>query len=285
MRPKQNFGILLAAYGQKYIEESKVLVQSIRKIMPTVGVSLITDNNTVVPDAFYDTVTRVDLNALLKEKTDSEISNILADAVDHAPKMQGFLFKVKALSLSPYDRTLFLDSDTIIGHPINDVFHLLNKYDVLVGYAPTKIPSSIGCKPVNELKKDIAVPRINTGVVGYSRSAVEKGFLAEWEDRLLSGIQRELHLVWKNYSDQSEFRGLLWNSSVNALILPVEYHLRMSNSTGLEGPVRILHGRPAGGRENMIRFLNATHEKRIWISPSGILRASDGFSKMHPYSY
>ncbi|MGQ7848774.1 hypothetical protein ACUNV4_30045 [Granulosicoccus sp. 3-233] len=281
---KNEYGILLSAYGQKYIEESKVLVKSIRKHMPSLDVALVTDGSTEVPEGLYDHVRRVNLEDIIPSIDGVECAEIISKSSIHTPKMKGFFFKIKSMSLSPFSRTLFLDTDTIIGHPVNDVFHLLEKYDVVVGYAPTKTPSSIGLKPINEIEKHAAVPRINTGVVGFSESAVCDGFFSEWEKLLISGLNRGMHISRPKYSDQAEFRRLIWNQKSSLFVLPVEYHLRSGNTAVLEGPVRILHGRPSGGREKLIDFLNSTEENRIWIASEGMLKSSDDYNVTHSYT-
>jgi len=173
--------------------------------------------------------------------------------------------------------------DTILGHPINDIFHLLSRFDVLAGFAPTKIPSFDSGTPIEMFKNHCAVPRINTGVVGFSKKAVKNNFLSIWQQRLLSGLMAGKHLTRPLYGDQSEFRSTVWNTSAHVFALPVEYHLRSGGSCIIDGPVRILHGRPKGGRKCLIEFLNSSQEQRIWIAGKGMRKISDQFNSIQLY--
>lgn len=276
-------GIVLAAHGQKYIEEGKPLVKSIRQHMPWIEITLLTDYDTFVPSDWVDNVRRIDTS--IYDNNSVEVQAAISSSAEAAPKLKGWLFKVWAMSYTPYQRSLFLDMDTILGHPVNDIFHLLGKYDIAVGYAPTKVKASVGSTPIDDLKKHAAIPRISTGVVGFSHRAVDNHFLLSWEQRLLNGIKRGHHLARPNYGDQSEFRPLIWENPSTVFLMPNEYHLRAGNTSTLDGPVRILHGRPRGGRERLINFLNSTHEKRIWHHGEGMRVVSDGYSEVLPYDY
>jgi len=123
---------------------------------------------------------------------------------------------------SPYESTIFLDTDTIVNHDISDVFEMLDVFDVVICHDlarkrkkyTTTIPE-YGVVPY-------AFSEVNTGVMGYRKSPQANRLFARWKEY----FYRYFHISpW----DQPSFRALLWEGCKEGLklyILPVEYNIR-----------------------------------------------------------
>lgn len=101
-------GVLYIAFGKKYHHETRRSITSLRKVSPDVPIAVITDQEwqeNPVPDLF-----------IIRDNEES------------------FMSKPVYMSESPFDKTLFLDTDTVIAKDITPIFGLLDWYDVGVRF-------------------------------------------------------------------------------------------------------------------------------------------------------
>ncbi len=99
-----SIGVMYVAFGESYVREAKKSIASLRKVSSTIPISVVTDKewyDEYVPDKF-----------------------LIRDPI--------FSFECKPIYIpeSPYDRTLFLDTDTYVARDITPVFNLLDYYDI-----------------------------------------------------------------------------------------------------------------------------------------------------------
>ena len=245
-------GVLLVATGKKYVEEALPLIQSIRSFMPDTDIHLITDIDTEFDDSLFDSHERIKF-----------------DLEKYPTQFRGFLFRDLALEKSPFDYTIHMDCDTILGSAVYEMFHALQRFELVVGAAPAKI-RSYGCSSNTlpercKIQSIPVIPRINCGVIGYNRSLIDSGFIKLWAKLYIQGMEPAIRKGRNKFSDQSVFRKTLWESRVNFLLLPPEFNFRTGAPQFLEGPVRIAHGRPPMGRETLIEFVNCTEEQRLYF--------------------
>ena len=104
MQGLQTHGVLYIVFGTPYEAEAKRSMESLRRVCPTIRIAVITDTE-------WKTEPQPDL-FILREKEAS------------------YGLKLKYAYDSPFDRTLCLDSDTIIARDILPIFGLLDYYDV-----------------------------------------------------------------------------------------------------------------------------------------------------------
>ncbi len=247
----QSCGILLVATGEKYVEEALPLVRSIRTHHADVPVHLISDSDTSVPSGMFDGVTHFD-----------------PDIQDLPPRHQGFMYRDLALELTPFDRTLHIDCDTIIGAPVYELFHALSRFELVVGAAPAKV-STFGFAserlPEETDKHAMVIPRINCGMICYHKKIIEQGFFSEWVKLYRQGIEPAARRGRVLFSDQSVFRKHLWQFRLNFMISPTEFNFRTGAPNYLDGAVRIAHGRPPMGRQKFIEFINEIQTPRLYL--------------------
>jgi alpha-N-acetylglucosamine transferase len=199
-------GIIYVATGKKHCDEAVISARQVKKIMPDMSVTIFTDQE--VPEGLFDHVKPAE------------------------PGERGRKAKIRGMASSPYEQTLFLDSDTYMCQSCEDVFWPLERYDLAVvhevyrnEYAFEHFPTSF--------------PSLNTGVVALNNTPEVREFLQQWEDSYIN------HFSKLYPADQPAFRHCLFHSSLKFYILPPEYNFRTNYPVVLGGfsSVKILHDR------------------------------------------
>jgi hypothetical protein len=159
-------GIIYIATGRKYIEEALKSVASLKAVTPSVHVTLFSDERVSSPNV--DEVIMIEGSKGQREPLDQAVNS-----------SKGMFNKVYYMSRSPYERTLFLDSDTYIVNDISDLVPLLDRFDLAVAHAPHRSPR----RPAEQKRfQQIppSFPVMNTGVVLLRRSERTKAFFSKW---------------------------------------------------------------------------------------------------------
>jgi hypothetical protein len=154
------------------------------------------------------------------------------------PSDNPYVDKIVNMSRSPFDRTLYLDTDTYVLHNITHVLNLLDQYDLVASHAPAR-------RRLNDPGVPRAFCELNTGVVGWETGERSAAFLESWKETY-EAWQREppFHLAAKALiADQPAFRHCVWASRMHVMILPPEYNYRPGTPGAVAGPVRVIHGR------------------------------------------
>ena len=92
--------------------------------------------------------------------------------------------KVKYLYESPYEYTLFIDTDTQIIKPIYEIFDLLKSHDLAIAnvpqivrrYYPAKLISYVEVNPYN---------LYNTGVILFKKNQSNEKFFSKWLEEVM----------------------------------------------------------------------------------------------------
>lgn len=103
-------GVLYYAAGERFAKEALVSAKSVKRHMPDLPTAIVTDQP--VPEALFDL--RLSL------------------APDVSIKRQ----KMHALQHSPFEQTLYLDTDTYVADAIWEVFDLLERYELAAALEP-----------------------------------------------------------------------------------------------------------------------------------------------------
>jgi hypothetical protein len=193
---KMNSGVIYTAIGAKYIEQAKLSAKSIKNFCPELSISVYTDNLEQAKCDFFDEV-------ILVEKINS-------------PKHQRMLDRLLNWSKSPYDYTLALDTDTYILDDIQELFAVLEKFDLAI------------CHGHNRVKRywRTILDNISLDSIPYAFAPVQGGlFLYKKSDQVEKFLQ-DLILLYKQkqvIDDQVSIRELIWQSNLRVYILPPEY--------------------------------------------------------------
>jgi hypothetical protein len=180
-------GVIFSATGQKYVNLARQAAYSIRETNPNIEIDLFTDS-------------------AINMEPFSRIS-ILKDIWVRS--------KIDAMLSSRFEKSLYLDSDTLVLADISDVFTLLDQFDI--AFAHDQARNHFLVRKEYKAKLPNTFPQVNAGVVAFRRSQRVLDFLSEWRALVIE------HGIGK---DQPTLRELLWSTELRFAILPGEYNLR-----------------------------------------------------------
>ncbi|WP_206615027.1 glycosyltransferase family protein [Mesobaculum littorinae] len=179
-------GVIYVAAGKDYLDLAEQSVRSLKAANPQLEADIFTD---------------------MTPGTD------LFDRVHPIPA--GPTAKLASLPHSRFDRTLYLDCDTLILSPFGDLFDLLDRFQLAVAHDVRRTSELI--RQGFQHATPYAFPQMNCGVLLYRTSPEMMAFLGEWQSRYTaSGLKR----------DQPTFRDLVWSSDLRFYVLPPEFNLR-----------------------------------------------------------
>ena len=236
-------GIIYIATGRKYVDEALISARSARKHMPD------------IPIAFFS-----DLGADEIDAADTVDSIFQLAVVDHSCRD-----KIRPLMATPYEKTLFLDTDTFICEPLYDVFDMLDRFDIALSQAPDRYQYHLPDLPK-------CFTEFNSGVIAYRKNQKTTELLAAWEDTFFKMLREDEG----SYRDQHSLRDALYRSDVQLFVLPPEYNFRTicPNYAGNHCKVKIIHGRHAD-LEKVADRLNQSENARVFLTTPYRVFSSD----------
>ena len=214
-------GILYCAYSRKYID---IAAQSVSTLQ----------QHTTVPCCIFTAVPRY---AAKLEVFDHVFDLGYQDAIERYFVAPERLPSLKLLSLlqSPFEKTLHLDSDTLVLGDISHVFDALEHHDLLLtndSESNYEMDASSGRRIHRELVRFTNPEAFNTGVLAYLNSPETTAFLNAWNDDFIASSQKHPDTGnWTNVNDQVSLTRLIKNRVPAKLglswsILPnVEYNV------------------------------------------------------------
>ncbi len=258
-------GIVYVATGRKFVDEALISVRSVKKQMPELPIALFTDLSELInsPPEGVDSV------FYLTEVTKS------------------CLDKMSPLVDSPYEKTLFLDTDTYLCDRVDELFEILDRYDIAAAHPPFRVQYQLPGIPD-------CFPEPNTGVIVFKKSPGALDVLKRWPEE----YKRQMASENKPHHDQHSFRAALYHSTARFLVLPHEYNFRSigPNFAGKGSKVKIIHGRHASFERVAARLNNNLDYRVFLIHPfrvfthefltykSGFEAISDGIFQSLPES-
>lgn len=127
------------------------------------------------------------------------------------------------LPQSPFDKTVYLDSDTLLEADIGELFELLDRFDVLATHDWARKRRSLSRKIPDYGKIPYAFSEVNGGVLAWANRPQTRAWLDRW---------RGLYYRHQDPGgrDQATLRMSLWESKVSLYILPREFNVRGRNA-------------------------------------------------------
>lgn len=184
-------GVIYIAFGDRYVAEATHSAASLK-------------STTNIPATLF---------------TDFDVNNsVFENVVVVDPKHKRA--KIDFISESPYDKTLYLDSDTEIARDVSDIFAVLDRFDMAATHDLSR-KSSRWSKKIPEYDAiPYSFPEYNGGVIGYRRSRATEEMFSLWKEYFYR------YRTVTNGQDQASFRISLWQSDVSIHTLPIEYNVR-----------------------------------------------------------
>src|SRR3974390_833657 len=163
-----NCGVLFIAFGDQYMREVVCSITSLRQFHPTLPCCVISD------------------------KRPNDLPSGVQVLMREPPAKYPLRTKPLYLGDSPFDRTLFLDTDTTIVRPIENIFLLLDRFDV-------------GLHLLQYYKPDRPfICMANSGVIVYRRSTSVDQMFKRWLelfDELVILSERQNPAVHRKLTD------------------------------------------------------------------------------------
>lgn len=182
-------GVIYVASGPDYVDLARASAASLRAVEPRLPIDLFTDDPDRPNLGMFDQVHRIAV-----------------------PEPRS---KLTCMALTRFERTLFLDADTLVVGALGDLFDILERFDCALAHDVRRASSLV--QEGLEQHTPYAFPQLNSGVILYRRSTVMLGFLAEWAARFRqAGVDR----------DQIILKDMLWRSDLRFYVLPQEFNLR-----------------------------------------------------------
>lgn len=254
-------GYLYVAVGDQFLQEATSSAQSLKAIDNNAHITLVTD-----------------------KKVDIEVFNIIIiKPTTINSYKEGLLYKVEHIyASSPYEQTLFLDSDTYICESCQSIFELLEFFDLAIAPDPTDVNRATS---PTSLKKIKASDLYNTGVILFGKNQRNESLFRKW----LSIYQTKIvEKKINKENDQTSFLESWLQSESKIYVLSSAWNARTPFFFTLNQSVKIIHGRHKN-YQKIQNKLNKPHysKHRCWlpiqekcvIKKSGILYHYKNFGK------
>ena len=209
-------GLFYIATGKTYVEEVIANVLCSQPFLGHLPVSLCTD-----------------------QFLDNKYRDLFDQIICHPSPSFSYRDKVCALHLTPYEETLFLDSDAKLAYSPADLFELLKISVFAASPAPVRIPPGWCDKNVPTVFHEV-----NSGVLLFKKCSSTLSLFSQWID-----LYDRLYINHNQTWDQASLRSVLWRmidqNSLSFTYLPVEANLRSTKPwiVGRGSPAYIVHGR------------------------------------------
>jgi hypothetical protein len=194
-------GYFYIAYGEAFTKEALLSIESLRRF-------------TDLPIAVY-----TDQKKIVEGKAEALNINLVGEIVANHLRA-----KVDYMDRSPFVKTVFLDTDTVIVRNCDDMFDLLDRFDIAIvnDYARKREKYSKIVPEYSEIP--YAFSEANSGVIAFNSSTRSDTFFKMWKEYFYQYFRET------NGWDQISFRISLWKSNVKIHHMPFEYNVRSSEN-------------------------------------------------------
>jgi hypothetical protein len=199
-------GVLYIAFGEAYRAEVCRSIASLRQASPKIRVAVITDS-------------------AIDDLTD--VTTVLR------PAIRSLECKPTYISESPFNRTLFLDTDTYVVRDISLLFGLLDHFDICAQYGGTQFngPSGLTFQA-----------RVCSGLLLFKRSHDTDEMFAKWQALY---AQEKRAKAEPNLADERALTEAIATSRVRPGFVSPCVHINLNAPWVFHSPPLVLHGRVA----------------------------------------
>lgn len=229
MQQGTDTGFLYVAFGKRYLHEALISARSLKRFTQF-PVCVITDQP--VGDHHY------------------------FDMVINAAPRYDFVSKIIGMQMTPFKKTVFLDTDTFVCSSIDNLFDALELFDMALT-VENFLHSYEFIRKYNPeffLRFEKLVPEFNTGVIVYRSNEVVTRIFKDWLD-----CHEAMHVK----TDMPAFREAYLKNvhQVSILTLPFEYNYFGTKSFGfVYNEIKVIHER-LGERWNTLTSMCLPFEK------------------------
>lgn len=230
-------GVIYVATGEKFVAEAEASLSTLRQSNPGLPAVLLTDAPPARAAGLWDEV-----------------------MVDPGLQGQGGRSKLH-MDRAPWERCLFLDTDTMVCGDLSAGFALLDRFDFAGEHSHSGHHYEVAGLPTS-------FPEINSGVLFWKKNASTQALFERWRELYDADAKKYGGRKW----DQKSLRQAVWESEVRFTNLPMSYNLMTYFPAALEGRVVVAHGRSMKNLERMRDRLNVSDQLRAYVPGLGALR-------------
>ncbi len=206
-----NGALYIVTQDRRYVDMALTSAESLKCAMPDLPITVF--SQFPVKSAFVDNVVVVQ------------------------PSQDGFFDKARLISDSPYERTLFIDADTLVVEPVPELFSMLDQFDCAATHE--EYLSTDWFEQYPRIDIPASFPEFNTGVLLLKRSERMQGVLQQWGDLYRAYLRDK---SGQPLNDQPFFRAAVYYSDIRVATLTREYNCKYRGQGYLNKSVKILHG-------------------------------------------
>lgn len=221
-------GVIYLACGPGYLDQAIFSVNSLKANMPTVNVTLFTD----------------------QEADDPLFDQILP--MEHDPQRR-FKSKTSVMGMSPYDRTLFLDCDTVVLGDLSDLFTCLEIFD-----CGASLNTHRG-SPYGFERFGPGLSMLNSSTFAFRKSEVMTKVFESLQVEYEKAAQ-----ILPTVGDQEILTKCIIEQGARFWTLPDEYNFHLAHINRAVGPIRVATSHELSLKQIASR-LNRFHNERTWI--------------------
>ncbi|WP_128905686.1 glycosyltransferase [Halorubrum amylolyticum] len=238
-----NSGVLYVATGADFVNEAKISAKQLKEVMPEVDVTVFSDRQVNSPH--FDSTVHID------------------------SPTYSFLDKVKSIRRSPYQKTLYLDTDIYVNEPVYELFDVLDHFDMAAAidaHQQSVIPNDEYAAPEIYTGEYDPVPEFNCGLISFRNNPRVRECFEAWESK---------YNTTTDWADQPSLMHAFQHSDVRYCPLPPRYNYIPGLRNSVSGIVKIFHNRLNSGMEmgykdappqqlpQVIERVNQTPEARV----------------------
>jgi hypothetical protein len=223
------------ATGSRFKQEANVSAESLRRQMPDANTTVFCDHPAGLIEDHFDDIRIIE-----------------------NPKFS-FYDKIFAFLNSPYENTVFIDTDTYVCAPLHELFEILERFDLAAVRDHWSGPKS-DCP--------LCFDDFNTGLVAFQNTPKMHSVFQDWEVIYRGQIETNAHVD----HDQPAFRSAIYkNKDVSVYVLSRNYNIRLTSPVflGIDFNPKILHGR-SNEFERLQRLFASSRDFRFFL-PNGSL--------------
>jgi hypothetical protein len=181
------------------------------------------------------------------------------------PSGNPYVDKIANMRRSPFQRTIYLDTDTFVVDEIVHVLALLDRFDLAAAHAP-------GYRGYGDPLVPLAFYELNTGVLAWRADERMQALMSDWQQTYSRWLtERPFAGAGEagDAADQPAFRRCTWQHGVGLYVLAPEYNLRLGEPATLVERVRVIHGR-CEDYEGLAARLNRRAGARTYTPPRAL---------------
>lgn len=203
-----DIGVIYYATGEKYLNQAKISARSLKQ-HNDIDITVYTDQD-LVP-------------------------NVFDNVVSISPSDYPFYDRVRYMKTAPYDKVLYLDTDTFICGDVSPLFEVLSRVEIAAAINETRdtaAPHTL--YDTVDIDAPETFPEYQCGVLAYRNTSSVEQVFDNWQTRYKP--YREDHLL-----DQPHFREALYKSNLQIATLPTEWNALVNLGGYIQNKVKIIH--------------------------------------------